>query len=74
MLLVPFVKSKEIISFVGMCKNYNCRPSVLMGLADVYTSYCFDEACYFIMMKLENGEEPQFKREYKSFKELYDSL
>jgi hypothetical protein len=43
----------------------------MLGISDPYTAYCFDEACAFIVAKMENGEEPQFGRKVKSFTELY---
>ena len=42
-----------------------------MDIVDPYTAYCFDEACAFIMVKLEDGEEPTFKNSYSSFTEMY---
>lgn len=42
-----------------------------MNLQDEYTSYCFDEACAYIIVKMENDEEPQFTKAYKSFADLY---
>lgn len=56
-----------------MAKKYQCRPSTLFDIADPYTAYCFDEACAYIYKKLEDGEEPIFEKEYKSFTELYAS-
>jgi len=56
-----------------MVNTYKCRPSELLGLADVYTSFCFDEACAFIIGKIENGELPTFKVQYNSFADLYKS-
>lgn len=47
---------------------------------DPYTAFCFDEACAFIITKLEQKEEPLFddgpakKKVFKSFSELYGSL
>lgn len=42
-----------------------------MGVTDTYTAYCLDEALSFIYMKMEQGEEPRFKKEFKSFKDIY---
>ena len=42
-----------------------------MSLEDEYTSYCFDEACAYIIAKMENGDEPQFTKKYKSFTDMY---
>lgn len=50
---------------------YKVRPSTLLDITDPYTAYCFDEACAYITGRLEDGEEPQFKKKYKSFKDIY---
>lgn len=50
---------------------YGCRPSQLVGLEEPYESFCLDEACAFIKMKIENDETPKFKIKYKSFRDLY---
>lgn len=42
-----------------------------MGIEDVYTAFCFDEACSYIIQRLEDGEEIRFTREVKSFSEMY---
>lgn len=42
-----------------------------MGIEEPYDAFCFDEACAFIGMKMENDEQPKFKVHYSSFKELY---
>lgn len=67
----PFVESKEILPLLAMVKRYNSRPSELMSIEDDYTSYCFDEACAFILGELEAGKEIQFKKKYNSFSQLY---
>nr|DAI66992.1 MAG TPA: hypothetical protein [Caudoviricetes sp.] len=54
-----------------MANIYKCRPSTLLDISDPYTSFCFDEACAYIIQKLEDGEEPIFKAKYSSFKDLY---
>ena len=43
-----------------MSKMYSCRPSALLGLEDVYTAFCFDEACAYILTKVTDGETPDF--------------
>lgn len=67
----PFVGSKEILPLLVMVKRYKKLPSELMSIEDDYTAYCFNEACAFILGKLEAGEEIQFKKQYKSFTQLY---
>jgi hypothetical protein len=46
----------------------------LLGLSDIYTAYCFDEACAYILGMLEQGETPKFKVHYRSFKDMYKSF
>lgn len=45
-----------------------------MMVEDPYTAFCFDEACAWIQSRIDAGEEPHFKKEYKSFSALYRSL
>mgnify|MGYP006919293208 CR=1 FL=1 len=70
----PFVKSKQVLGLVSLRNIYQCRPSILMDIADPYTAYCLDEAIGFIIGKIESGEEPVFKAKYKSMSDLYRSI
>lgn len=54
-----------------MVKLYKELPSNLLGIEDAYTSYCFNEACYYIISRIEKGDEPVFKVKYNSFSDLY---
>ena len=57
-----------------MAKRNKCRPSTFLDIADPYTAYCFDEACAYIIQKIEDGEEPKFekpKQHFSSFKDMY---
>lgn len=36
------------------------RPSEVLNIDDDYTAFCFDEAVYFIMSELKQGNEPCF--------------
>ena len=38
--------------------DMHIRPSELIGIDDVYTAFCFDEACAFIIKNLKDGLEP----------------
>lgn len=48
-----------------------------MGLEDTYTAYCFNEACAYVMFRLDKGDKIIRKakkakaRRYSSFSELY---
>lgn len=59
------------MSVLGLANVYKCRPSTLLDLADPYTAFCFDEACACITRKMEDGDEPQFRKKVSSFAELY---
>lgn len=45
-----------------------------MDISDPYTAYCFDEACAYILTKIEDGDTPIFHTRYKSFTELYKNV
>ena len=56
-----------------MMKEYHKTPSELLNIVDdEYTSYCLNEACYYIDKMIENGNEPTFEKRYKSFTDLYN--
>ena len=60
-----------MLNVLGLAKKMECRPSTLFDIEDAYTAYCFDEACVYIIHQIEDGNEPRFKKHYKSFKDLY---
>lgn len=43
--------------------DMHCRPSDLVGINDTYAAFCFDEACAFIISKLNDKEEPIIRNE-----------
>lgn len=45
-----------------------------MQISEGYSAFCFDEACAFILTKIEEGEEPIFKKKHKSFSDYYADL
>lgn len=54
-----------------MVKLYKTPPAELLGIEDCYTAYCFNEACTYILARLEKGETPTYKQPYTSFSDLY---
>lgn len=56
-----------------MCRIYKSRPSAFFDITDEYTAYCFDMACAYIQSKIDDGEEPDFRKnkKYSSFSDLY---
>lgn len=57
-----------------MAAIYRCRPSQLLSVDEEYAAWCLDEACMFVKMKLDDGEEPMFKKKYTSFSGIYGDL
>lgn len=51
--------------------RYRVRPSELLGIENDYVAYCFDEACAYIMNRIDKKEEIYFEKHYTSFTELY---
>ena len=70
------------MNLISMAKLYRERPSIILGIEDVYTAFCLDEACVYITSKIKNGEEPVFKVKdknkpkphYSSLRDMYDSM
>lgn len=63
-----------------MSKQYNCKPSEIMCIEEEYASYCFNEACCQIIIRLSNGEKAYYKdvitehtmkQNYNSFSDFY---
>jgi hypothetical protein len=54
-----------------MSQRFHERPSKLLGDLDEYTAFCLDEACAYILARLDNEEEMFFKKKYRSFGDLY---
>lgn len=49
-----------------MSRLYKVRPSELLGIADdSYTSYCFDEACAYMLNQIDDKKTPRFPDEAK---------
>ena len=68
------MKSKEILRIIGMHKQYQCKPSSIIGIEDPYTAYCFDEACAYIIHEIQDGKTPMFKKRYTSASEMYRDM
>lgn len=67
----PFVRSRKVLSLIGMAQRYGKTPAEILFIKDEYTAYCLNEACAIIASKIDNKEEPFFEVKYKSFTELY---
>ena len=39
--------------------DMHTKPSDILGIEDAYTAFCFDEACAYILKRIQDGEEPK---------------
>ncbi|EQB3101460.1 hypothetical protein ACYIU4_002823 [Clostridium botulinum] len=55
------------MSVISISKQYRQRPSEIIGLTNDYEAFCFDEACSYIISKIqdEDAPEPKFMDEEK---------
>lgn len=49
----PFVRGELLLSLLGMSKRYGHRPSRIVGVDDPYAAWCLDEACMYILCRIE---------------------
>lgn len=47
---------------IQLSKLYQIRPSKIAGIEDTYIAYCFDEACAYIQIRIDNKEKPVFDK------------
>lgn len=47
---------------IQLSKLYQIRPSKIVGIEDTYVAYCFDEACAYIQIRIDNEEKPVFNK------------
>jgi hypothetical protein len=45
---------------------YHQKPSSILGIEDEYTAFCLDEACCYIMNRVNNGDKIIHKVEKKN--------
>ncbi len=68
------MKTRRLLQLINMSNLYRCRPSDLLHIEEEYAAWCLDEACLFVKMKIDEGEEPVFKKKYTSFSNIYGDL
>lgn len=56
------------MSILVMSKKFSKQPSEILGIENSYDAFCFDEACVYIMYKLESGCEIKYQEEAKEEK------
>lgn len=61
--MTPFVSSGEVLRIISIQQvlKSGVLPSEIMGIDDEYTAFCFNEACSYIVSRLQDGDEPIFK-------------
>jgi hypothetical protein len=60
---------------LAISKKFGCLPSEVLYIEGEYPSYCFNEACMFLLQALEDKKTlkfPREKREVKHFKSFSD--
>ena len=57
--------SNRIESIISQSKLYGCLPSAVIGIEDAYTAYCFNEACAAIIIHIQDGEKPHYRKTEK---------
>lgn len=57
-----------------MAQMYHCKPSEILNIHEEYDAFCFNEACAYISLKIEDGETPIFKKSFRSFSDMYKDL
>lgn len=68
------------MSVLVMSRRFSKPPSEIIGVDDPYDAFCFDEACAYIMYKLDSGEKIKYKEEgkpekhYSKLSDMYKDL
>lgn len=52
-----------------MAQTYKCRPSEILHIKEEYAQFCFDEACAYIINRVQKGETPMFRKHFTSIKD-----
>ncbi len=53
-----------MLTLLASVRRFQGRPSDTMGISDSYTAWCFDEACLYLISKIEEtGEVPDVWQE-----------
>ena len=52
--------SPAILTVIAIAQKFRSKPSDILQMTDGYASYCFDEACCWILSQLEEGKRPFF--------------
>ena len=54
---------------MNQSRRFKKLPSEILRIKDEYTSYCFDEACEYILSQLDEEKKPIFLEDRKEAKE-----
>ena len=54
---------------LNQSRRFKKLPSEILRIEDEYTSYCFDEACEYILSQLDEEKKPIFLEDRKEAKE-----
>lgn len=68
-----FVQSSDVLRVINTASTFNVRPSEILGLTD-FVAFCFDEACMYIKLQIEEGKKPLFMIEKEKEENLIEFL
>ena len=54
---------------MNQSRRFKKLPSEILRIQDEYTSYCFDEACEYILSQLDEEKKPIFLEDRKEVRE-----
>jgi len=71
--------SQQILNILAMSKKFGCLPSEVLYIEGEYPSYCFNEACMFLLQALEDKKTLRFPkketdRHYRSISDYYRDI
>lgn len=57
------MESQNVLNIIAIATRFNCLPSEVISIdnEDVYAKYCFNEACMYLLKRIEDKETPHFK-------------
>ena len=57
------MKSQNVLRVINQAIRFHKLPSEILGIKDKYLSFCFDEACDYIIAQLEAEKNPKWSED-----------
>lgn len=68
------MKTQRYYNLLAISDKYNKMPSEWFDDLNDYERYCFDEASYIVIHRLQSGEQIKVKKSYSNFSDYYKNL